>query len=480
MAVTLIKSIKEDKNRAKHHHLKASIRYIMNPKKTENNLWVGSNCGTDSESIIRAFIDTKKDYGKEWGRQGYHFVISFAPGECDERTAYNIGKEFLESYLQDDYDYCFAVHNDHDHMHVHMIFNSVNRMTGYKYRYVNGDWEKYIQPITDKLCVKYNLPELVYDKTKKRVGKSYGLRMAENNNKFTWSKIIKADIDFAISVSEDFLDYKNNLIKMGYRLREGNSRKHGKYIAYFHPGLNEKESKKAHRDYNLGKDYTITSIESRIALKDKTKLSYIIKDRSELPYINYPKSNKTRYQLLALNRVTQAYEYQFLDLRIKDAIRARKDLLRIDKIRQECDYILDNDIKSINDVRERLSEVKREINSMFREQDLLSAEGLSFSPEELEDRARYIELQNMLSRQELLSDEAFESVSDEAFNLEVKYMNNSIVLDGKPRTDSRRMEDLKEEKRILNRLLRDQEIYESVSFSVPEEQVMRKELGRSI
>ena len=183
---------------------------------------------------------------------------------------------------------------------------------------------------------------------------------------------------------------------------------------------------------------------------------------------------------MALNRVTQAYEYQFLDLRIKDAIRARKDLLRIDKIRQECDYILDNDIKSINDVRERLSEVKREINSMFREQDLLSSEGLSFSPEELEDRARYIQLQEMLSRQELLSDEAFESVSDEAFNLEVKYMNNSIVLDGKPRTDSRRMEELKEEKRILNRLLRDQEIYESVSFSLSEEQVMHKELGRSI
>ncbi|MBR3251592.1 MAG: relaxase/mobilization nuclease domain-containing protein, partial [Erysipelotrichaceae bacterium] len=79
MAVTVLKNIKEAKNRTPSAHLKNAIRYIMNPKKTEGGLWVGGNVGTDPEQVYQAMMDTKKDFGKLYGRQGYHFVISFAP-----------------------------------------------------------------------------------------------------------------------------------------------------------------------------------------------------------------------------------------------------------------------------------------------------------------------------------------------------------------------------------------------------------------
>lgn len=36
-------------------------------------------------------------------------------------------------------------------MHCHIVFNSVGRYDGAKYRYVNGDWEKNIQPVTDEI-----------------------------------------------------------------------------------------------------------------------------------------------------------------------------------------------------------------------------------------------------------------------------------------------------------------------------------------
>ena len=100
-------------------------------------------------------LDTKRDWQKLSGRQGYHFVISFRPGETDEETAFHLVRDFCEQYLGENYDYCFSIHNDRAHMHGHIIFNSVNRVSGYKYRYADGDWEKEIQPVTDTLCRKY-------------------------------------------------------------------------------------------------------------------------------------------------------------------------------------------------------------------------------------------------------------------------------------------------------------------------------------
>ena len=96
---------------------------------------MGGNAGYDSGEILKTFLDTKELFGKKNGRQGYHFVISFAPGEVTADEAYQITREFCEKYLGDSYDHVFAVHTDKKHMHAHIIFNSVNRIDGYKYRY---------------------------------------------------------------------------------------------------------------------------------------------------------------------------------------------------------------------------------------------------------------------------------------------------------------------------------------------------------
>lgn len=72
MAVTVLKNIKQAKRGNPASHLKNSIEYILNPAKTEDGLWVGSNCGSTPAEIYNAMIETKREFGKEWGRQGYH------------------------------------------------------------------------------------------------------------------------------------------------------------------------------------------------------------------------------------------------------------------------------------------------------------------------------------------------------------------------------------------------------------------------
>ena len=155
MAITKILKIDSASVGDPSTSLKRSIIYVMNPDKTDALKWTGGNAGSLPEECYNTMMITKEDFGKLTGRQGYHLIISFQPGETDELTAYNIAQEFGEEYFGDRYDYCFAVHNDHEHMHVHFIFNSIDRISGYKYRYENGDWAKAIQPITDRLCVRH-------------------------------------------------------------------------------------------------------------------------------------------------------------------------------------------------------------------------------------------------------------------------------------------------------------------------------------
>ena len=67
-------------------HLKNCISYILNSDKTEG--LVGGNAGTTPQEVYQVMMDTKQEWEKENGRQGYHFVISFPPGEATKEEAY--------------------------------------------------------------------------------------------------------------------------------------------------------------------------------------------------------------------------------------------------------------------------------------------------------------------------------------------------------------------------------------------------------
>ena len=64
-------------------HLKNCITYIMNPAKTEG--MIGGNSGTTPQEVYQVMLETKQEWEKEGGRQGYHFVISFPPGEATKK-----------------------------------------------------------------------------------------------------------------------------------------------------------------------------------------------------------------------------------------------------------------------------------------------------------------------------------------------------------------------------------------------------------
>lgn len=179
-------------------HLKIAINYILNPEKTQNGRLVkGINC--QPELAYNQMKSTKKKFLKEDKRQGYHFIISFKKGEVTPDVALEITEKFAKEYIGSRYETVIAVHDNTEHIHSHIIMNSVSFVDGKKYRYEKGDWAKYIQPITNRLCKEYGLS--VIDLEEERSNKDRTTHYKEWNEirdgKFIWSDMIKRDIDSA-------------------------------------------------------------------------------------------------------------------------------------------------------------------------------------------------------------------------------------------------------------------------------------------
>ena len=152
MAITKILNIMESEGRNPASHLKNALEYIQNPDKTEECVLVGGiNCLPDT--AFEQMEETKNIFHKTGKRQGYHVIISFSPEEkVTAEQAMYVLEHFAKDVLGDDYEAVYSVHTDREHMHGHLIWNSVSMTTGRKYNSPKGNWKNHLQPITNKYC----------------------------------------------------------------------------------------------------------------------------------------------------------------------------------------------------------------------------------------------------------------------------------------------------------------------------------------
>ena len=152
MAITKILNIQESEGRNPASHLKNALEYIQNPDKTEECILLGGiNCLPDT--AFEQMEETKNIFHKTGKRQGYHVIISFSPEEkVTAEQAMYVLEHFAKDVLGDDYEAVYAVHTDREHMHGHLIWNSVSMTTGKKYNSPKNNWKNHLQPITNKYC----------------------------------------------------------------------------------------------------------------------------------------------------------------------------------------------------------------------------------------------------------------------------------------------------------------------------------------
>ena len=370
MAITKLTRLKESPGKNRAEHLKNNLFYICNPDKCRGGVLIGGNAGITPEIIYQTMIENKKLWGKEDGSQGFHYVISFPPElNVSEETAYIIAEEFVQELLGDRFFYAFAVHNDQHHMHVHITFDSVSKEDGYKYHSPKGDWEKKIQPITDRICRRHGLPPLEFSEERK--GKNYGQWAADQEpreekqkaEKFNWYDLIRDDIDLAIGEADSYEAFLRILSERGYEIREG------KYLS-----LRPYGKERSVRSSRLGSGYSIEEIKMRIEAREK---KYTASD--------YPRyGNEEVMKAFLLLRVSKAPGWKMTPfqrayyrrwhnsfLRNKpgrpDPWKINEDVIRVRRLSDAIKYMVDNEIGNMDDLEEKWQQLEKEKKALVSE-----------------------------------------------------------------------------------------------------------------
>ena len=324
MAITKIQCLNEAHTGNPAAHLKNALSYIQNPEKTEENVLVGSiNCLPDT--AFEQMMDTKVTFGKTNKRQGYHIIISFAPGEATEEQALDIVARFAQEYLKDKYEAVYAVHNDKKHMHGHIVFNSVSFETGMKHECKKGEWKHRMQPITNRLCKEYGLSIVPAEYVKE----PKNLSRKEWECEQCFRKMILADAEFCQSQAGSFDHFIFLMKRIGYQFE------YGKYLSVKVPGgkwyheldkLDERFSEEKFRFY-LDMSFT--------------RPGFVVGNT-----VAIHKRGITDFQMKYYRRIYQArmVEQRRFD---KHSAYLAKELERMNQLQEQYLFLVNNNIKTV-------------------------------------------------------------------------------------------------------------------------------------
>ena len=221
-------------------NLEAVINYAKNGEKTEHGILVsGINCIPDI--AYSQMMLTKKNFHKENGRLGYHFIQSFK------------GKGISSEECQ----VLVCTHVNKDNVHNHIILNSVSFVDGSKYH--NSKVElSLLRQTNDDLCRKYGLSIIETDKAEKENNIAYS-RIQNYNRNSGKMELIKQDIDEAIEKSTKYQELVDELAYKGYYLKKSNNSL-SISTPYFNRNIRLARA--------FGEDYTFETIKDRIYYRD--------------------------------------------------------------------------------------------------------------------------------------------------------------------------------------------------------------------
>ena len=347
MAITKILHQKASPGRELGLHTKQLIAYIMNPDKTEECILTGGiNCLPDT--AYKQMVETKKMYRKLGGRQSYHVIISLVPGEGTLEQLYEMTEKFADEFLGGEYEAVFAIHTDHEHLHSHLVFNSVNMITGKKFQYKNGDWKYKLQPITNKLCEEYGFEVMPaeYSPDPKNVSRDEW----ERQNSIT--EMVEADARFCKMVASSRDHYIYLLKELGYEVKDeehisvkAEGMKRFKRLGTIAPEL----------DY---KDTQINNIKADSCYGDIETPEYKTLDPRPIKRAKLTGIQKKYYRRLFKLRLIEKRRFTYRSAKFYE------DLKTFNKLQEKYLLLIDENIESINDLRDLHERLDNDIDNI--------------------------------------------------------------------------------------------------------------------
>ena len=202
---------------ARRGGLAQAIAYVVNGDKTEEQVLTAAQ-GCSIRSACFEMQDAKIHWNKTDGVQIYHIIQSFRPGEISPELALEIAREFTREHLPG-YQAVIGIHTDRDHIHAHIVFNSVNQLTGEKYHSNARSYYQQIRGISDRLCREHGLSVIMTGEPSKAV--SYIEWLRQSKGQPTFRSMLEADLRTATQDANDLGHFFLLMEHMGYEIRHG-------------------------------------------------------------------------------------------------------------------------------------------------------------------------------------------------------------------------------------------------------------------
>ena len=203
---------------ARNSGLKQAIEYVLNGDKTQEQVLTAHlNCDPGFE--YQQMMDTKRELGKLNGRQCYHIIQSFVPGEITPELALQIATEFATEYLAG-YQVVIGTHMDRHHIHSHILFNSVNDATGEKYHCSKSEYFQQIRAVSDRLCREHGLSVIIQGDGQKSM--SYIEWLRQSKGQPTYRSMLEVDLKESIEDANSIGDFFRLMERKGYEIKHGN------------------------------------------------------------------------------------------------------------------------------------------------------------------------------------------------------------------------------------------------------------------
>ena len=347
MAITKILNIQESDGRNPASHLKNALEYIQNPDKTEECVLVGSiNCLPDT--AFEQMEETKNIFHKTGKRQEYHVIISFSPEEkVTAEQAMYVLEHFAKDVLGDDYEAVYAVHTDREHMHGHLIWNSVSMTTGKKYNSPKNNWKNHLQPITNKYCDELGLAIMPaeYSRNPKNISRD------KWEKEMSMKEIILRDAKMCAYAAGKVEHFKYLMKRLGYVFKKD------AWMEVQAPGF-----RYYHKLAKLDEMFSEDMLRHYVDMPWMAKPYFYSSDIRGLHRAKLSPFQKKFYAKLYRLRVVEQKRF------VVGGAKYAKDLKRFHQLQDEYLLLVNNDIKSIVELVDFISEKEDRIQQIENRQ----------------------------------------------------------------------------------------------------------------
>ena len=343
MAITKILNIMESEGRNPASHLKNALEYIQNPDKTEECVLVGGiNCLPDT--AFEQMEETKNIFHKTGKRQGYHVIISFSPEEkvTSEQAMYVL-EHFAKDVLGDDYEAVYAVHTDREHMHGHLIWNSVSMTTGKKYNSPKSNWKNHLQPITNKYCDELGLAIMPaeYSRNPKNISRD------KWEKEMSMKEIILRDAKMCAYAAGNVDHFKYLMKRLGYVFKKD------AWMEVQAPGFRH-----YHKLAKMDEMFSEDMLRHHVDMPWMAKPYFYSSDIRGLHRAKLSPFQKKFYAKLYRLRIVEQKRF------VVGGAKYAEDLKRFHQLQDEYLLLVNNDIKSVVELVDFISEQEEKIQQI--------------------------------------------------------------------------------------------------------------------